>query len=359
MANLDNLAQMKALDQENILGNIQDFPDQVEKCWSDWKKIALPTIFINAKSILILGMGGSAQGGGIVADLAKLTSPIPIVSLRDYDIPGWVDKNTLVITASYSGNTEETINGLSQAVKKTDKLITISTGGQIYSIGSQHKALHYQIHYGSQPRAALGYMFTAILAIFKKLNLVEITDRDEQESVLLLRALRKKIDAEIPERNNNAKIFAQKLLGRIPIVYGSGILSEVARRYKGQFNENAKTISYFDILPELNHNSLVGLDFPDNLKQKLYFIILESKYDHERNKIRQKITAQILEQKRIPYETIMMQPSSNPLAEVLQTIYFGDYVSYYLSILNNIAPNPVEIIKFLKDKLAEKPFEEN
>jgi glucose/mannose-6-phosphate isomerase len=357
MANLDNLASLKELDQENILGNIQDFPDQVEKCWSDWKNIALPTPFVNAKNILILGMGGSAQGGGIASDLAKLSSSIPIMSLRDYDAPSWVDKNTLVIAASYSGGTEETIEALKQITKKTDKIITISTGGEIYSIGSQHRALHYQIHYGSQPRAALGYMLTSILAIFKKLNILDITDNDIDETILLIRGLKKKIDADVPLRRNPAKTLASKLVGKIPIIYGGGTLTEVARRYKGQFNENAKTISYYETIPELNHNSLVGLEFPDYLKQKFFFLILQSKYDHERNKIRQQITAQILQQKRIQYETIMIQPTSNAVAEVMQTIYYGDYVSYYLAILNNIAPNPVDIIKYLKDKLAEKPIE--
>jgi len=357
VANLDNIQAMKKLDEENILGNIQDFPDQVEKCWDDWKNIALPTPYINAKSILILGMGGSAQGGGIVAQMAT-KSQIPVVILRDYDIPGWVDKNTLVIAVSYSGETEETINAFSQAVGKTEKLITISTGGRIYSIGSQKRALHYQIHYGSQPRAALGYGLTSILAIFKKLNIIEITDDDIKEAVLLLRALKQKIDVEVPERRNITKVLAQKLNGRFPIIYGAGIMTEVARRFKGQFNENSKTASYYETIPELNHNSLVGLEFPTDIRQKLFFIILQSKYDHARNKLRENITAQILEQKRIPYETLLVQPSGSEISEILQMIMLGDYISYYLAILNNIEPNPVEIIKFLKGKLADEPFKE-
>jgi len=344
------------LDSENMLSNIQDFPDQVERCWEDWKKIALPTSYINAKTILISGMGGSAQSGGLASSLAELQSKVPIVVLRDYDIPGWVDRSTLIIAISYSGNTEETIEALNQASRKTDKIITISTGGRVYSIGSQHKALHYQIHYGSQPRAALGYNLMSVLAVFKKLNILEFSEDDIEESILLLRALRKKVDINMPTRRNQAKILAGKLEGRIPIIFGAGSLTEVARRWKGQFNENAKTASYFEVLPELNHNSLVGLIFPEDLRKKLFFIILESKYDHERNKLRENITAQILQQKRMAYETVMIQPSGNPLAEMLQTIYFGDYVSYYLAIINDTEPNPVEIIKFLKDKLAEKPF---
>ena len=358
MANLDNINAMKELDRENILGNIQDLPDQVEKCWEDWKKVAVPTSFITAKSVLILGMGGSAQGGGIVASLARESSNIPIYILKDYDIPGWVDKNTLVIAASYSGNTEETISALMQAVKKTDKIITISTGGKVYSIGSQNKALHYRIHYGSQPRAAIGYGLTSIMAIFKKLGLLEITDDDIREAVLLMRALRKKLDVEIPERRNSAKMIAGKIFGKIPIVWGAGNLSEVAYRIKGQFNENAKSVSYNEIWPELNHNALLGLDYPNDLKQKIFFLVLVSKYNHPRTLLRENIMTQILQQKKLNYETIMLQPAGNPVAEMWQILYYGDYISYYLAMLNNVAPEPIEIINFLKNKLAEVPMEE-
>lgn len=356
MANLDNTKAIQQLDRENMLGNIQDFPDQVEKCWADWQKISIPTHYINAKSILILGMGGSAQGGGIVANLAEKESKIPIVSLRDYDIPGWVDKNTLIIAASYSGNTEETLTGFIQASKITDKLITIATGGKLESLGSQKKSIHYQIHYGSNPRAAMPYILTSILAIIKKLNVMEISDDDIKEAVLLLRALQKKIDIEIVERRNSAKVLATKLQGKIPVIIGGGTLTDVARRWKGQFNENSKNLAYFEILPEVNHNALLGLESPEALKKNVFFIILGSKYDHERNKIRQNLTASILQQKRYNVETVMIQPSGNPISETLQTILFGDYVSYYLAILNDVQPAGNGMIDEFKDKLNEKPL---
>lgn len=356
MANLDSLESIQELDRENILGNIQDFPDQVEKCWSDWKNVAIPTPYINAKSVLILGMGGSGQGGEIVSSLAEREVNVPVKVLHDYDIPAWVDKNTLVIAVSYSGGTEETLNAFIEAGKLTEKLITISTGGALYSLGTQLKALHYRIHYGSQPRAAIGFTLTSILAIFSKIKLLEISEDDIKEAVLLLRALKKKLDVNITTGKNPAKLLARKAFGKIPIIYGSGNLSQVASRFKGDFNENAKTVSFFEILPELNHNALVGLEFPDDLKQKLFFIVLQSKYDHPRNILRQNITAQIIQQKRIPCESVMMQPAGNPISEIMQVIFLGSFTSYYLAMLNNVAPEPVEIIKVLKDKLNENPL---
>ncbi len=344
------------MDRENLLVNIQEFPDQCQNCWNDWKKIALPANYIQAKNVLILGIGGSAIGGSLVSDLAKSAS-IQIDVSRNYHIPGYVNKDTLIIAISYSGNTEEPISALREASEKTKKIITISTGGKIASLSTNYRTPHYKINYGSQPRQALGYLFISLIAIFSKLDILEIKDDDIKEAIILVQGLQKKIDVEVSTGYNNAKVLAQKLQGKIPIIYGSGYLEEVARRWKGEFNENAKSASYFETIPELNHNSLVGLQFPENLKSKIFVIILQSKFDHPRNKLRQEITAEILQKNRINHELVYLKPSPTPLSEILQVIHFGDYVSYYLAILNNVEPEPIEIVRFLKDKLAEKPMD--
>lgn len=354
MTNLDNLETIKKLDSQNILQYMQAFPDQIEKCWADWQKIAIPTHYVNTKTVLILGMGGSGIGAALTASLARRECPIIIEISRGYTIPAWVDKNTLVIGVSCSGNTEETLVAFRAAAAKTDKLITISTGGKLASLGSQHKALRYEYQYDSQPRQALGYSFTALLAILAKLRLLDIKNNDIEEALIFLRGLLKKVDVETPVYRNQAKVLAQKLVNRIPIVLGADPMAEVARRWKQHLNENAKTTAYFEEIPEMNHNALVGLEFPENLGQKILMIILESKYNHPRNKLRQNLLTQIFQQRRIPCETVMIEPSGSLLAEILQMILFGDYVAYYLAILNNVAPEPVEAINFLKGKLEEE-----
>lgn len=357
MVNLDNEQEIARLDRENLLRNIQEFPEQVEHCWQDWQKIALPTNFIQAKSVLLCGMGGSGIGNGLATDLAKVSSSIPIYNFQDYGLPGFVNKDTLVIATSYSGNTEETIDVVKKAAEKTKKIITISAGGKLESLSTNFRTPHYRINYGSQPRAALGYSLTALLAIFNKLGILEISDEEFQEAILVFKGFQKKIDVNVSTASNLAKTFAQKLSGKIPVIFGSGILSEVARRWKGQFNENAKTASYAEILPELNHNSLVGLQFPKDLSKKIFVIILQSKFDHSRNRLRQKITGEILERAGIGYDFVLLEPSPTPLAEIFQTIIYGDYISYYLAILNKVEPSPVPIIQYLKDKLEEKPLD--
>lgn len=351
--NLDSYETISKLDKSNILNKIKELPDQMERCWSDWQKIAIPAHFATAKNVLILGMGGSGVGAAIVASLARSHSLMVVEVSRDYDIPQWVDKNTLVIAVSFSGGTEETLEAFRQASAKTEKLITISTGGKLASLGSQHKALHYEIKYDSQPRVAIGFLLTSLLAIFAKLRLMEITNEDMEEAIELVRALKPKIDSEMQQYRNQAKLLAQKMLGRFVIVLGSGHLAEVARRFKGDINENGKSQAYFEEIPEMNHNALVGLEFPEELNKKAFFIILESKYNHSRNRLRIDTTAKILEQKKIPYEVIQIDPSGGKIAEIFQMIYLSEFTSFYLAILNNIDPEPVKIISFLKDKLAD------
>lgn len=355
MNSLDNLDEIKNLDRENILKNIQEFPEQCEIAWEDLNKFPLPASYIQAKNVLLCGMGGSGIGGALVASLASKSS-VSVTTWSDYDIPGFVNKDTLVIITSYSGNTEETVDSYKKAAAKTNKIVVISTGGKVGSLATNFKNPHYKINYGSQPRAALGYSLTVILAIFAKLKFIELTNDEFKEAILLLKALQKKIDIGISTYQNNAKILAQKLVDRIPIIYGSGILTEVARRFKGNFNENAKVCSYYEVIPEMNHNALVGLKYPKNLSSQIFVIILQSHFDHPRNQLRQKITGQILDKNKIKHEFIMLEPTPTPISEILQVIHFGDFVSYYLAILNNVEPNPVDIIGFLKDKLAEEPF---
>lgn len=356
MANIGSSESISKIDSEGFLQCIQEFPDQVERAWNDWKGIPLPTRFIQAKNILIAGMGGSSIGGAIAAGLAP-NSSIPMVMWRDYGIPAWVNKDTLVIATSYSGNTEETLDCVHKAAKKTDKIITICAGGELDVLSRKYRTTHYKVNYGGQPRAAMGFLMTAVLAAFSKLKLVELSDDDVKEAIILARAMQKKIDANVPTPNNNAKLFALKLQDKIPVVIGSGTLAAVARRWTIDFNENAKFAAYFQELPEMNHNALVGTEFPKNLGQKIFVSVLMSKFDHSRNQIRENTIVQVFQKRRIPYETFMFTPAPTPFAEVLQFALFSAYTSFYLAMINESDPSQIEMVDFLKEKLAEKPME--
>jgi glucose/mannose-6-phosphate isomerase len=167
-----------------------------------------------------------------------------------------------------------------------------------------------------------------------------------------MESLQEEIRETIPVAENPAKQLAKRLCGRLPVIYGSGYLAEVAHRWKTQLNENAKAWSFFEPLPELNHNAVVGYQFPEELAERTLVVMLTSSLDHPRNKTRFHVTQEILTQRGIAHETIEARGES-PLAQMLSAIHFGDYVSYYLALLYEVDSTPVKVIDYLKERLAE------
>lgn len=353
MGLLDTEEKIKKLDTDGMLQSINDLPYQMENAWKELQSFIIPTPFIKCNKILILGMGGSAIGGDLASALAVNSSKAPVIVQRDYGLPNFVDSNTLVIGVSYSGKTEETLDAFSQAGERNAKLIAISTGGEIESICRKYNAPIFKIAYGAQPRAALGYLLTAVLYILCKLDFISLGQNEFAQAIETMKEYQKEIYSESPTSHNPAKQTAEKLKDRIPVIIGAGTMSTVARRWKTQINENSKQAAFYEVFPELCHNLIVGLDFPKRLGEKIYFVMLESEFDHPRNKIRQAILGQIFRKKGINYEIIQVKKPLSPLVEMMQAIMLGDYVSYYLGIINGVNPTTIEMINFLKDKLAE------
>ena len=167
MASLDDVKQIEKLDLEKMGNDIAALPDQVEAGWQDFKGLTVPTHYVQAKNILILGMGGSAIGGELAAALAGATATVPIEVRRDYGLPGYVGKDTLVIGVSYSGNTEETLDGFRQAATRGAKLLAVSTGGEISSLAGSFDSR--SADYGHNT-GGLGYLFMAVMVILAQLR---------------------------------------------------------------------------------------------------------------------------------------------------------------------------------------------
>lgn len=353
MGVLDTEGLVKKYDVSGMLQSIDDFVDQIENAWKLMKSFSVPTHYIKCNKILILGMGASGIGGESALYLSLGYCKAPIIVHKDYELPGYVDSSTLVIAVSYSGNTEETLDVFAKAGDRGAKLIAISGGGKLEALCRKYKAPLFKVEYGAAPRAAYGYLFTAVLAILHKLDFMSLGQNEIEEAIKELRQYQKKICFISPTSQNPAKQLAQKIEGRIPVMMGGGSLTSVAKRWKTQINENSKQTAYFEIFPELCHNAIVGLDYPKKLSEKIFVILLESEFDHPRNRIRQSVLHQILRKKGVSYEVINIDKSQSPLIEMLMMVMLGDYVSFYLGMINNVDPSPVDMIVFLKDKLAE------
>lgn len=352
MIDLNRPETMAALDPGEMHRRIAELPDQLVDAWAQMQALELPAGLDRVRQVVILGMGGSAIGGDLARSLAEPESQVPILVNREYTVPAFVGPDTLVIASSYSGNTEETLAACQAAHTQGARLIAVTTGGKLADLARTWRVHLFTFKYRSQPRAALGYSFAALLSILQKLGFVKAKDEDMAEASALLKNMQRDIGIDAPASQNPAKQLAQRLASREPIVYGAGFLSDVARRWKTQFNENAKTWAAFDVLSELNHNTVVGYQFPDDVSEHVFVVMLRSALDYPRNRARFDVTVELLDRYHVPHATVEGQGHS-ALAQMLSLVHFGDYVTYYLALLNRVDPTPVAAIDILKSRLAQ------
>jgi glucose/mannose-6-phosphate isomerase len=351
MINLDDPKIYEKLDTTNLHERISDLPQQCRQAWQSAIALPLPKDFKKVDKIVIIGMGGSAIGGDLLRTLVSLQSKVDVTVQRDYDLPKSVDKNTLVIASSYSGNTEETLSAFNQALETPCKKFVITTGGKISEIAAQNGVPLFSFGYSSEPRAALGYSFFSLLAFLHNLDIIPDELLKVDETLETLEKTSEKLSKDIPAKKNAAKQLAAKLYDHLVIVYGAGILTSVAYRWKTQINENSKAWAFAETLPELNHNAVVGYKFPAELADKIFVVMLRTADLHPRTLKRYNITSDILSKAHISHE-IVDASGSTPLCQMMNSILLGDYASYYLAMLYEINPSPVEIIDYLKKALS-------
>jgi len=286
---------------------------------------------------------------GLVADECN----IPITIVRGYMLPAFVrGPDYLVIGCSYSGNTEETLTTFREGLARGARLAAVTTGGKLAALAQDENTPLVRFEYPAQPRAALGYSFTLLLSLLNRLGLLRDYSADLEEALQVMEAWQAEIGPDVPTSRNAAKSLAKRLVGRLPVVYGAGFLAAVANRWKTQFNENSKHWAFFETLPELNHNAVVGLEIPQSVREQATVLMLRSSLDHPRVQVRWDVTGELLLRAGVAHETLEARGKSK-LAQMLSLIHLGDYVSFYLAMLNEADPSPVETIAFLKQRLAK------
>lgn len=347
--NLDKINFSK-IDPENMIGMIENFPQLCRNAWNEAKKFSIPSYYIKAKKIVVCGMGASGISGDILKDFLQKNKDVIIESIHDYMLPGWVDKETLVIITSFSGNTEEALANFYEASEKNAKIFVVTTGGKLKIVAEKYRVPLFVFNLNCQPRAAFPYLFSALTSIFTRLGYLSLSDDSFLKTVSFLEDFISKIKSTNLKNANQAKILAEHLRDKNIVIFASGILKSVARRFKMQINENAKQFSFVEFFPELNHNTVEGLSVPKNSNA---IICLESNFDTKEIIKRQNITSVICAKKNILFERIKFVPCDSEMSEVLMMVVFGDFLSYYLAVLNNEDPTPVKTISFLKLELEK------
>lgn len=313
-----------------------------------------------ARKIMILGMGGSAIGGDLfrsyISGFAD-NGGVDVHVFRSY-LPPAVDAKTTVVASSYSGNTEESLSAY-EAALGAGQVLVMTTGGRLSELADENRHKKVILPGGLQPRAALAYSFFPLLyALAVKSELFgeqvrEETERGIEESITLLETLAKKYGAG-PKSSNPAFSLAEKINGNVPVIYsGSDRLDTANLRWRGQIQENAKYLAFGNLLPEMNHNEINGWQHPVDMVGKFIAIFLRDRDDHERVSARIDITKKIIAKSAGATHEIRSQ-GETLLARLFSLIYLGDWVSYYLAVLNGTDPSPVPVIENLKKQLAKR-----
>ncbi len=343
-------------DKGSILASLENFHLQVEHAIEISRDLPSFNFKNNIYEIIISGMGGSAIGGDYFKSIVQsynLMQGIRVDINRYYTMPNYVNENTLVILSSYSGNTEETISAALDALNKTKNLIAITTGGKLEKIFKENNLPIVYLPEGFQPRAALGYSLVTILSIMYKLNLID----NIQENTINLNSLPEFIKKttkkySVHDFNNPAFKLANQLFDNIPLIYSSELMLPINLRWRGQFQENSKSMAFGNVVPEMNHNEINGFLKPIGAIDKLKIILLRDRENHPRVKLRFEAMKDLLKDLNIEY--LEYYGIGDTFVErALDLTLLGDWTSYYLGILYKQDPNAIPYISKFKEIMSK------
>ncbi len=342
---LDDLKYIHQKDSRDALGiagrQFNQLNEQFSLDWSPEHKI---------ENVVLSGMGGSALAG-----LLSETWPgynVPFELSRNYDIPHYVNKNTLFIASSYSGNTEESLEALSKAEEAGAQIVVLAGGGKLSEIAAEKNYPLLTIPKVEQPRFAVLFALKAYVTILEHAGLVQASSADEtmKKASTFLEQASTKWTADTPASKNPAKQLALELAGSSIVAYSGPRLFPAAYKWKISFNENAKNVAWCNQYPEFNHNEFMG--WSSHPTQKPYKVIeLRSNMEHERIQKRFEVTEKLLSGRRPSPQVVEVQ-GNTILEQLLWAVAFGDFVSIYVALLNGIDPSPVDLIEKFKKELG-------
>lgn len=341
---LDNAHLISQRDPQDALGFAATQPAQLAHSFD----VARPAAHGPVRSLVFAGMGGSALMAEFLRTYPALK--LPFVISKDYRLPDFVDASTLVICASYSGNTEETLSALDDALDKGAMAVTMSHGGKLAEAAEHERVLHIEIPHCPQPRTAVFYGYRATCEVLVAYGLAEASLLDELDRLVPeLEAHMTNWLPGVPETQNLAKQLAGSMVGKTPIIYAGPLMAPAAYKWKIDVNENAKNTAWCGVLPEFNHNEFLG--WSSHPVEKPFAVIdLLSRFEHPRVLKRFEVSDRMLSGLR-PKSTMLHAEGGSVLEHLLYHVLLGDFATTYLAILNGVNPTPVALVEKFKKEL--------
>jgi glucose/mannose-6-phosphate isomerase len=338
-SSFDDLRNIKALDEFGMLQVLKRFPEDCRSAITRANQVSLEGISGKRFSkIVFAGVGGSSIGGKLVIDWLWRECTVPLILSRGYHLPGFVDDETLIFTVSYSGNTEETLSMLAEALRAGAPIITVTSGGTMGDIAEKNGLPLISLPDGYRPRAAISHQFFSLATAMHVLDLVGVSWGEVPEAVSILEVIRDEVSMDVSTDKNIAKKIALRLLGKIPLVYGSSLLKGVAYRVGSQLNENSKVPSGSGSFPEAFHNAVLGSEWHSEAMGNLALLLLRDNGDDEG--VKRKIERfKELYVSKIGDIIELEARGSGRLTRILSLVYIGDYISTYLGFLYGHDPS--------------------
>jgi len=325
------------IDSENMIEVLRKFPDMLEKSLKLGDDISFPRQLI--ENIIVVGMGGSGYNGDLIKVYMQ-DIPIPVHVIKDYTLPKFSSKKSLIFIVSYSGNTEEPISAYRSAIRRGFRIVSIASGGKLEELAKMNKNPHIQIPAGIQPRLSTPYQFVAMLNVLSYSGIIEDQETLIKKAAKNIRNSAKNIEA-------SGKELAAKLKNKVPIIYSSAKMFCVAEKWKTDINENAKTHALYNVFPEFNHNEICAYENPVG---NFHIVIVSDKDDYVKIKKRIKVFKKLANKYKTPVTEIAITGDSL-LTRLISSIWMGLFTAYYLALEYEIDPSPVKIIESLKKEL--------
>ena len=322
---------------------IDDFSNHLREAIEIANNTNLTSCTKEIRNVLICGLGGSGIGGTIVSDIISPKVDIPITATKDYSIPNFVNEHTLVIANSYSGNTEETLYALEKCQSRAAEIAVITSGGKLKAIAEENKYNKIIIPGNQPPRAMFGYAFTELFFMLNHYGIIDDSFKSDFTKAIEL------LDTEKSDIQEQAMSLAKKMYKQTPVIYVANGFEGVAVRFRQQINENSKMLCWHHVVPEMNHNELLG--WRTNVDD-LAVVYFRNKSDYDRNQIRMNINKKVISEYTDNISEIWSKGDSL-IENSLYHINLGDWVSWYLSEMNNVDAIEIDVIDFLKGELGK------
>lgn len=345
------------LDDQNVITQ-RDPHGALEVAAKQWQQTRHPASIVDGSHdgrpltrVVVAGMGGSGLAAGFIKSWLGSQLTVPFEVVRDYDLPNYVDNQTLVIVTSYSGNTEEALSCLSQARDRFAQVAAVAAGGTLATIAKDQSIAHVIVPGGISQRMAVFYMLRAMVALLAHFGIVPMAASDEiAETAEWLEHETKQWLPDVTTAKNEAKQLALLAVGKTPVFYGGPLTAPLAYKWKISWNENAKNIAFWNQYPEFNHNEFLG--WVSHPVEKPFAVFdLVSSHEHPQILKRFEISDRLLSGLRPKAHTVRLQ-GETLLQQLLWGCVLADFTSIYVAILNNVDPVPVDLIEKLKKELA-------